>query len=161
MDKEEKRRLKKLGKKLVEEQSRQLDERLAEANPAPVGSDEWVENYRRGTVKDKELRQQQPDIVYRKEIEVDFVIAPIELELGGSPGYFQCLECGDVLYSRPRTRLSCTCKALAFPRRRGRPPRKQEKGAVRRVKLSGKSTAEPGFISLGTRRKHRRWWQFW
>ena len=66
MNKDEKRRLKKLGKQVVAERSRELQERLHEANPAPIGSDEWAKNYREGT--DSDTRQRVDDVATFKAL---------------------------------------------------------------------------------------------
>ena len=78
MDESEKRRLKKLGKKLVEQQSRELQERLHEANPVPLDSDEWVRNYRVGTQREKQLRAAPPDRILAAEFRRTFVLLPVE-----------------------------------------------------------------------------------
>lgn len=114
MDKNEKRRLKKLGKQIVAEQSRQLRDHLNEANPAPVGSDEWAKGYKKGTLKEKALRAKPPDRLSAIEVEGDFVPNPatqnLPVELFGVPGCFwQCLNCGDLINSLPRARTSCVC----------------------------------------------------
>jgi hypothetical protein len=56
MDSAEKKRLKKFGKHLVEQRSRELQDRLHEANPEPVGSDGWVRNYKVSTARERQLR---------------------------------------------------------------------------------------------------------
>src|SRR5262245_10599185 len=92
MDKDEKRRLQKLGKQAVADRSRELQERLREANPAPIGSDAWAKNYRDGTLKEKALRANPPDRLTAAELAESFVLNPsnqdLPVELFGVPGCF-------------------------------------------------------------------------
>ena len=165
MEAEERRRLKKLGKQRVEQESRELRERLAESNPAPVGSDEWARNYRQGTLKEKELRQQQPDIIYGSEVERDFVVNPIDSVSHGVPTYYiQCVHCGDALHSCPTRQLNCSCGrvSVAF----GYNPTiitAESQSDVQWVTLIGRGTAKLGFMDRDKshRRFTKRWWQFW
>jgi len=165
MDPAEKRRLKKLGKQRVEEQSRELQERLAESNPAPIGSDEWAKNYRQGTLKEKELRQQQPDIIHSHEIDCDFVLNPIDPVAHGVPTYYiQCVQCGDVLHSCPQQSVTCSCSKLSISLDDDQTVITAEsKARIQWVKLIGKSTAELGFANENASRSpnRNRWWQFW
>lgn len=73
MDKSEKRRLKKLGKELVEQRSADLQHALNQANSAPLGSDEWMENYRSSVQNEKWLREALP-IMHKSEWESKFVV---------------------------------------------------------------------------------------
>lgn len=73
MDKSEKRRLKKLGKEIVEQRSAELKKALNEANPAPLGSDAWIENYKAGNENEKWLRKKLP-LLQKKEWEKMFVV---------------------------------------------------------------------------------------
>jgi hypothetical protein len=114
MDKEEKRRLKKLGKQIVADQSRELQERLSEANPAPIGSDAWANNYRDGVLKEQALRANSPDRLSAAELANSFVTNPhhqdFRNELFGIKGCFwECLRCGDVINSLPRGAVQCHC----------------------------------------------------
>jgi hypothetical protein len=117
MDKDEKRRLKKLGKELVERQSRELQEALREANPAPSGSDEWGEGYRAGVLREKQLRAAPPDRISAAELKATFALLPVEGEgsgglLGFPTWYYECPSCGDVLHSVPRETVRCSCGKL-------------------------------------------------
>src|SRR5262249_19711621 len=117
MDDAEKRRLKKLGKKLVEKQSRELQELLREANPAPIGSDEWARGYRAGIEKERQVRAAPPDRLTAEQVRKDFVLIPVEGEgLGGLFGvptwYHECPVCGDVLHSVPQQSVTCSCGNL-------------------------------------------------
>src|SRR5689334_18321947 len=114
MEKAEKRRLKKLGKKLVEQQSRELDERLREANPAPVGSDEWARNYRAGVERERQLRADPAGRVPAADVRKGFVLLTVAEEgpcgLARLPTwYYECPACGDVLHSVPRRPVKCGC----------------------------------------------------
>jgi hypothetical protein len=117
MEEAEKRRLKKLGKKLVEQQSRELEERLREANPAPSGSDEWARNYRAGLQRERQLRAAPPDQIPAVVVKANFVLLPVEGQgsggiLGIPTWYYECPSCGDVLHSTPRESVSCSCGNL-------------------------------------------------
>jgi hypothetical protein len=165
MDAAEKRRLKKLGKQRVEERSRELRNRLTESNPAPVGSDEWAQNYRQATLKGKELRQQQPDVIYASEIQRDFVVNPIEPPPLGVPTYYvRCVQCGDALHSCPTEHIKCSCGKLTITPGNGQTTIAAESRAdVQWITLIGRGTAKLGFENQRTlaRRSAKRWWQFW
>jgi hypothetical protein len=114
MDKDEKSRLKKLGKQAVADRSRELQDRLREANPAPVGSDAWAKNYRDGTLKERALRVNPPDRLTATELAESFVPNPanqnLPVELFGIPGRFwECLVCGEVINSLPLAAVRCQC----------------------------------------------------
>jgi hypothetical protein len=165
MDAADKRRLKKLGKQRVEEKSRELRDRLAESNPAPVGSDEWVRHYRQATLKGKELRQEQPDVIYASEIQRDFVVNPIEPAPIGVPTYYvRCVQCGDALHSCPTEHITCSCGRLNITRSGGQTKITAESHAdVQWVKLIARGTAKLGFENKRAlaARSTKRWWQFW
>ncbi len=165
MDAAEKRRLKKLGKQRVEQQSRDLRQRLAESNPAPVGSDEWALNYKKGTLKEKELRQQQPDIIYGSEVERDFVVNPIEPISHGVPTFYvQCVHCRDVLHSCPTRQIQCSCGRLSItPGERQTTMSAESQTDAKWVRLIGRGTAKLGFADQNTSpsRPTKRWWLFW
>jgi hypothetical protein len=74
MDKSEKKRLKKLGKELVEQRSAELRRALNEANPIPISSeDAWLENYKTGMRREKWLRERLP-VLHKKQWEKMFVL---------------------------------------------------------------------------------------
>lgn len=119
MDKEEKRRMKKLGKQVVAGRARELQERLRLANPAPIGSDAWAENFRQGTSREKALRANPPDRLSAAALAESFVPNPIHQELPaelfGAPGCFwECLECGDVINSLAQNAVRCECGNVAI-----------------------------------------------
>ena len=78
MDEAEKRRLKKLGKQAVEQQSRERQAHLAEANPAPPGSEEWAQNYKAQNLRERELRRAPPDRIAGADAARDFVLNEID-----------------------------------------------------------------------------------
>jgi len=145
MDKDEKRRLKKLGKQAVADRSRELHERLREANPAPIGSDAWAKNYRDGTLKEKALRANPADRLTASELAESFVPNPanqeLPAELFGVPGCFwECLACGEVINSLPQEAARCQCGNITIDRSSG--VRSFEKSdRVRLVRLIGKGSA--------------------
>src|SRR5579864_474233 len=114
MDKDEKRRLKKLGKRIIAEQSAELERLMAEVNPAPFGSDQWVANYRQGIQNEHLLEATRPDLIHASQIRADFLVYPqrdaLPPELLGVPGYFwECLACGDAVSSLPSRSVKCAC----------------------------------------------------
>ena len=118
MDSNEKRRLKKLGKQAVAARSRELQERLRKANPAPIGSDTWAMNYREASLKEKTLRLNPRDRLPAAELAQSFVPNPthedVPKELFGVRGWFwECLACGDAVYSLPSTAVRCECGNIA------------------------------------------------
>jgi hypothetical protein len=114
MDAETKRKLKKLGKAEVERRSAELRADLAEANPAPIGSDEWGERYKRGTERERWLRKKLP-LLRKKRLEALFVV-----RREGPPGsiagpgeYVLCTTCGSAAPTALPRKLfywaSCGC----------------------------------------------------
>jgi hypothetical protein len=85
MDKKEKRPLKKRGKQAVADRSREWQERLGEANSAPIGSDGWAKSYLDGTLKEKVPRANPPDRLGVPELAESFVVSPAiqDLTTGG------------------------------------------------------------------------------
>lgn len=114
MNSEEKRRLKKLGKELLEQRSQDIKERLREANPAPIGSDEWGRNYRVGILRERELRQDAPDRLTASVATSRFVLNPVvpAPSIGVPTCYIECSRCGDLLHSVPRQTVECSCKGV-------------------------------------------------
>jgi hypothetical protein len=145
MNKEEKRRLKKLGKQAVADRSRDLQERLREANPAPIGSDAWARNYRDGTLREKALRENPPDRLTVTELAEAVVPNSahqgLPVELFGAHGCFwECLACGAVVNSLPRVAVRCECGNVKVAPANGvRLFEKQDR--VRLVTLLGKGSA--------------------
>jgi hypothetical protein len=142
MDEAEKRRLKKLGKKLVERRSRELRECLREANPAPIGSDEWARNYRAGVEREKQLRAAPPDRIPAAEVKECFALLPVEGEGAGGllsvpTWYYECASCGDVLHSAARQSVSCSCGNLLVDVKAGQ-VRSRSMEKARLVKLIGR-----------------------
>jgi hypothetical protein len=116
MDEAEKKRLKKLGKKLVERQSRRLREVLREANPAPPDSEVWLRNYRVLLARDRRLRESPPTFIPAGEALRDFVLLICDNpdSFGEQPLYFQCSCCGDLLHSATLRPGICSCGNLFF-----------------------------------------------
>jgi hypothetical protein len=116
MTPEEKRRLKKLGKRLVDQRSQQLQERLREANSAPIGSEEWGRNYRIGTLRERQLRQDSPDKILASTAARDFVLNPVRdaPPIGVPTYYIECSRCRDLLHSVPRDTVACSCHGICI-----------------------------------------------
>lgn len=113
MNAEERNRLKKLGKQIAEQRSRELQGRLHDANPAPAGSDEWVKNYKAATSRERQLRAEQPDRIAAATAARDFILEPVDpAPLGVPTWYIQCPQCGDLLHTVPRRTTRCSCGAV-------------------------------------------------
>lgn len=112
MDEAEKRRLKKLGKKLVEQQSRELQERLHEANPAPVGSDEWVKGYRAGVERERQFRRHRRTESPPRRHGASLSSSARSQIFGVPTWYHECPVCGDLLHSVPQQTVACSCGNL-------------------------------------------------
>ena len=114
MDAERKRQLKKLGKAEVQRRSAELDAALRESNPAPIGSDEWAENYRVATLRERRLRRDLP-VLHRKTLHERFVVIPLDDPGGqGHLGrYLLCQNCGSAVPATVRRRwffwAGCAC----------------------------------------------------
>jgi len=151
MDDAEKRRLKKIGKQQIEQQSREIQDRLAEANPAPVGSDEWARNYKAQTLRERELRRSPPNRIKAAEASRDFVLYEVEPGpnfLGVSTWYAECPQCHDLLHTEPTAPVACSCKAI----------RLDCAGGI----LSISAQSRFRFVRLiGRAEKPRPWWRFW
>jgi len=114
MDKDERKRLKKLGKRLVERESEALKEKLRESNPHEPGSDGWAKAYRESTLKEREIRKNPKNILRTAEIENDYIINIKQKTFSdGFPRvkgmYYQCLNCGCLLHSLCEVSLICDC----------------------------------------------------
>src|SRR5687768_9122851 len=101
MDKEEKKRLKRLGKSLAEEKSRRIEELVQQANPAPVGSDEWARNHLESLARERAARAIVDRAIPAEEAARDYIVNLKEEEFRGGvyptvPGWFyRCSRCGD------------------------------------------------------------------
>jgi hypothetical protein len=152
MDEAEKRRLKKLGKQMVEQQSRELQERLAEANPAPTGSDEWARNYKTQTLRERDLRRSPPDRIAGTEASRDFVLNEVDPgpRFSGVPTwYVECPQCHDLLHTVPTQSVACSCGSIRLD-------------LADRQFLVAPET-QPRFVRLIARgeQPRRRWWKLW
>ena len=117
MDEAEKRRLKKLGKARVEQQSQDRERRLREANPAALGSDAWVANYKSGIDAERKLREAPPDRMAESVALEHFVLLPVEPPgdlIPVSTWYVQCAHCRDLLHTDPSAPVTCQCGAVTL-----------------------------------------------
>ncbi|MCG8095389.1 MAG: hypothetical protein JAZ17_17515 [Candidatus Thiodiazotropha endolucinida] len=117
MDKERKRKLKKLGKDEVQRRSDELHARLNEANPLDPGEPGWAENYKRGTERERWLKKKLPTL-HQPRLEKLFVVREYD-NVGWAPhkgGYIQCQICGSAVPSvRPNRFIDytgCKCKNI-------------------------------------------------
>ena len=115
MDDAHKRRLKKLGKEMIERRSRDLQTRLTEGNPAPVDSDAWARNYKAQTLRQRELRRSPPDRIAASDASRDFVLNEVDPGpsfSGVSTWYVECPRCHDLLHTVPIESVACSCGAI-------------------------------------------------
>ncbi|WP_139256246.1 hypothetical protein [Chitinimonas taiwanensis] len=119
MDSARKKQLKVLGKAEVARSSAEIRAALKEANPEPYSDKRWGENYKRGTLREKWLKQKSP-LLHAKKLEELFVVVP-NGSAGWQPhlgGYVQCQRCGSVAPSAVRKRwfywASCQCGNIQF-----------------------------------------------
>lgn len=161
MDATEKRRLKKLGKQLAQQRSQEVQELLHEANPAPVGSDEWVANYKIEVERDRQLRKAPPDRMSETEAAAEFVlipVGPLDGFIGVPTWYVQCSHCHDLLHSVPSLPVACACGAVQLatspdlPILRARVRQGTEPRVVRPVGRGTQRNSDAG---------RRPWWRFW
>ena len=113
MDKEEKRRLKKLGKELVKKRSRELMRKINSSNPAKFGSDEYIQNEIDIRKVEREVRK-NPGVFAGELIRAEFMVIPQEYNFEqGYPGttenYWECRSCGYFLSSLPAHPVKCKC----------------------------------------------------
>lgn len=121
MDKNERKRLKKLGRQQVELRSQQVRAALAAANPAPIASDEWAANYRDQSLRERELRKAPPDYIAPDGANRDWVILPVDesptSKVSLTPTlYFHCGRCGALLHSFAASPVICECGNIQIRR---------------------------------------------
>jgi hypothetical protein len=114
MDKNERRRLKKLGKERAEQRSQEVHAALAAANPAPIGSDQWGANYRKQILQERELRTTPPDYIPSSVAQRDWVtLATDDSSATGvfpiPTHYLHCGRCGDLIHSVADSSIRCKC----------------------------------------------------
>ncbi|MFO1482542.1 MAG: hypothetical protein U1F71_04175 [Verrucomicrobiaceae bacterium] len=120
MTPEEKRELKKRGKQIVEQRSAALHNALKQANPAPIASDEWVQNYRTQNQNQHWLSEHLPGHIPATEVARRFVLLPAR-DAGHAEPWIECLVCHDVLHSYPLHSTHCSCGTVVITY--ARPPR--------------------------------------
>ncbi len=156
MTPEEKKRLKKEGKRKVEHESAALHKRLKESNPFDIGDPRWVEAYKEEVNNSIEVRQNISKVYSSEEVAQFASIreSGISLENGKMMPhrniYIQCGICGDFVPTNARKDVSCSCKStsVSFVMRQYHVP---QDGNYKLVTLSGKNT----------KFKKRKWWQIW
>lgn len=135
MTPEAKRALKKQGKHVAAQRSAVLHAALAQANPAPVGSDEWMRNHLTARSNEAWLAEAQRDHIPASEVAKRFVLLSSE-ESGRDEPFAECLGCHDVLYTAPKNPVSCSCGSLRI--RYAKPLRLKAGAGVRGVQLIAK-----------------------
>ena len=104
MDKAERKRLKKIGRDIVDKQSRELHGALNKANPAPIGTAEWVANFKAQSEEESRLRKCTPDFIPPDDARRDWVTLSSE-QLHGPEfpcvptWYYHCARCDSLLHS--------------------------------------------------------------
>jgi hypothetical protein len=114
MDKDERKRLKKLGKERAEQRSQEGHAALAASNPAPIGSEQWVANYRAQRLQERELRAAPPDYIASSVAQRDWVmLAADDNKASGifaiPTCYLHCTRCGDLIHSATDASNRCEC----------------------------------------------------
>ena len=120
MTPEEKRELRRRGKQIVEQRSAALHDALRRANPAPITSEEWVQNYRVQKENERWLFEHQPEHIVASEVAQRFMLLSAE-ETGHAEPWIECLNCHDILHSYPRRSTQCSCGTVVITC--SRPPR--------------------------------------
>ena len=120
MTPEEKRELRRRGKQIVEQRSAALHDALRRANPAPITSEEWVQNYRAQKENERWLCEHRPEHMVASEVAQRFVLLSAE-ETGHAEPWIECLDCHDILHSYPRRSTQCSCGTVVITY--SRPPR--------------------------------------
>lgn len=113
MDKAEKKRLKRAGKQIVEDRSRELLDDLKKTNPAEPLSDEYIRNEIAIREKERAFRHAFDGAQPRRAIEKHFVLHPAEPDFE-NPGFapndcWWCRTCDELVPSQPAVALSCRC----------------------------------------------------
>ncbi|RXK55098.1 hypothetical protein ESB00_04150 [Oleiharenicola lentus] len=138
MNPETKRSLKKEGKALAAQRSAAWQAALTRANPAPIGSDAWMQNHLRARVNEAWFAEKQRDHISAIEASSRFVLISSE-ETGQPEPYAECMSCHDLLYSAPKKAVTCTCGSLSVSA--GKRPRVSALTEFRAVRLIGKGIA--------------------
>jgi hypothetical protein len=139
MTPEEKRKLKRHGKEVAEQRSAAFLDALKQANPAPVGSDLWVQNYKTERENERWLAQQQPTHILASEVVKRFIPVSAQ-DTGTVEPWVECLDCHDVLHTYPPHSTQCSCGTVQV--KYARPPRITAKNDhVRNVRLIARGMA--------------------
>jgi hypothetical protein len=173
LDPSRRRLLKKLAKQRLEQQSQELRRELQEANPAPLGSDEWVRNYRTGVAREQKLRSAPPDRIEASDAAENFVAHEVheidEAHVGQSlpaakTWYFECPRCHDLLHTKPSNSVSCRCGTVRLDH--AAQTVSGPDSGLRIVSLIGRGHGQPApsgpDANVDARSSRRRpWWRFW
>jgi len=156
MDNQERKRIRKLGKELVEEKSSALKAAMSQCNPAEFGRDEYIKNEMVIRMKERKL---ELDVRVRtaKEVESDYVAWQIGVDAQGNipqsfQDFLQCTVCGDCVPVRGPDTLHCSCGKIAQDSEPLAPL--IITGQVKIVRLLGK-------VSAGTMPHPKKGWACW
>jgi hypothetical protein len=155
MDSYDKRRLKKLGKNILEKRSEEIRALLAQTNPAPFASEEYLQN--EITIRKKEQALRTNDrVLSGAEIRQEFIVRPIDFELHNvylpiPDQYWECRSCGDFVPAWTNSILICACRNIHLVHLNDFQNQimVQDQGQIRLVRLMGKAT------------RSKNWWHFW
>lgn len=162
MDKERRRELKRLGKKIVAQRSAQVERALLRSNPLGIGDEGWAENYREVVKIERQLRVNTTEVIPASSVGVRVVLLEYpECNPGRSrvavPGvYIQCAECRDMIPSVADLALRCRCGGLAHgPSRPGADLGRFDELAFFKLLGKGRRRRTPEMTD------RKPWWKFW
>ena len=119
MDKAERKRLKQEGKRLVEEKSRAVREALERANPVPLSDPRWAENYKKQTLRERELRAGPPNRIAKSVADANWQKIVVEEDFQPGPPraatqYLECPDCGDLIHIQTTETITCACGLIGL-----------------------------------------------
>ena len=119
MDNARRKELKRQGKKAAEEASAVVGVYLEQANPFPVGSDEWVRGYRE--INENAHWFYGRETISAQDVRTRFITVPSGAVPAHPAVFFLCLACGDALHEYPSSSHQCSCGNIQIVARK--PPR--------------------------------------
>lgn len=143
MDQRRRQELKALGKAEVKRRSAELRAAMSDANPLEPGDPGWSANHRRGTERERWLRDKLP-VLHKKDVAAMFTVWDQRDQWVAHVGlYLQCETCGSVVPSALPRRwfywAGCACGNVRWRCILGwRRVAVRDRGALVAVKLIGK-----------------------
>lgn len=119
MNKEKKKYLKNIGKKIIDDRSEELKKILHESNPVSTSDPVWIKNYKETSIREKHYRNNRSKIYPKDMIGVSFLLlqVPVDMTIEYLPiqgYYFYCLICGDLVPMNPEIDLKCQCGLISL-----------------------------------------------